>query len=54
MVRFIERLRDEKRFSGLDELIAQIQKDVEITREILTDRQVSIDVCKLGGAASHG
>jgi riboflavin kinase/FMN adenylyltransferase len=51
MVRFIDRLRDEKRFSGLDELIAQIQKDVEITREILTERQAPVTVCKAVGAA---
>ncbi|MGV8073352.1 MAG: bifunctional riboflavin kinase/FAD synthetase [Syntrophobacteraceae bacterium] len=34
-VRFIERLRDEKRFSGPEELKAQISKDVERAREIL-------------------
>jgi riboflavin kinase / FMN adenylyltransferase len=34
-VRFRERLRDEQRFSSVDELIAQIKKDVDMTREIL-------------------
>ena len=34
-VRFIERLRDEKSFSGAEELSIQIQKDVERAREIL-------------------
>jgi len=35
-VRFIDRLRDEKRFSGPDELIEQIRKDVSKAREILS------------------
>jgi riboflavin kinase / FMN adenylyltransferase len=34
-VDFLERLRDEKRFSGADELAAQIHKDVEKAKEIL-------------------
>ena len=34
-VRFIERLRDEKTFSGPEELSQQIQKDVDRAREIL-------------------
>ena len=34
-VRFIERLRDEKRFSGPEELANQIRKDVEQAKEIL-------------------
>jgi len=35
-VRFIERLRDEKAFSGIEELSHQIQKDVERSRTILS------------------
>jgi riboflavin kinase / FMN adenylyltransferase len=35
-VHFIERLRDEKRFSGPDELALQIRKDVERARIILS------------------
>ena len=42
LVRFVERLRDEVKFSGIEELIAQIQKDVERTREILTERSVAV------------
>jgi riboflavin kinase/FMN adenylyltransferase len=38
-VRFIERLRDEKTFSGPEELSKQIQKDVELAREILAERR---------------
>jgi riboflavin kinase/FMN adenylyltransferase len=34
-VRFIERLRDEKRFSGPEELASQIHRDVEKAKEIL-------------------
>jgi len=36
-VRFLERLRDEKRFSGPEELMAQIKRDVEMARQILED-----------------
>jgi riboflavin kinase/FMN adenylyltransferase len=35
VLRFIDRLRDELRFSGPDELIVQIQKDVEAAKKIL-------------------
>jgi riboflavin kinase/FMN adenylyltransferase len=38
-VRFIERLRDEKTFSGPEELSAQISKDVELAREVLSQRR---------------
>lgn len=37
-VRFLERLRDEKCFSGVEELIEQIKKDVATAREILAKR----------------
>lgn len=36
-VNFVERLRDEKRFAGVDELAAQIEHDVAAVREILRD-----------------
>lgn len=36
-VDFIARLREEKKFSGLDELSAQIKKDAETAREILRE-----------------
>jgi riboflavin kinase / FMN adenylyltransferase len=32
---FVERLRDEKRFSGVEELLAQIHKDIAKTRSLL-------------------
>jgi riboflavin kinase/FMN adenylyltransferase len=35
-VRFVDRLRDEKRFSGPQELADQIRKDVARAREILS------------------
>ncbi len=34
-VNFIERIRDEKKFSGIDELAAQISRDIETGRNIL-------------------
>lgn len=34
-VNFVERLRDEKRFASVDELVAQIEHDVAAVREIL-------------------
>jgi riboflavin kinase/FMN adenylyltransferase len=33
---FIERLRDEQKFSGVEELISQIQQDVAKGRELLS------------------
>lgn len=36
-VSFIKRLRDEKKFSSVNELIEQIQKDVLLTREFFND-----------------
>ncbi|MGO9021697.1 MAG: bifunctional riboflavin kinase/FAD synthetase [Syntrophobacteraceae bacterium] len=38
-VRFIDRLRDELRFSGPDELSAQIRKDVETAKKVLKCRE---------------
>ena len=38
-VRFIDRLRDEVRFSGVEELAQQIRKDVEKARQILATRE---------------
>jgi riboflavin kinase / FMN adenylyltransferase len=34
-VRFAERLRDEVRFGSVDDLIAQMERDVEETRVVL-------------------
>ena len=36
-VNFVERLRDEKRFANVDELVAQIKDDIAAVREILRD-----------------
>ncbi len=36
-VNFVERLRDEKRFASVDELVAQIEHDIAAVREILCD-----------------
>ena len=40
-VRFVERLRDEKTFSGPEELSQQIQKDVELAKEVLVRHRTS-------------
>ncbi len=37
-IRLIERLRDELRFSGPDELVAQIRKDIANAKKILADQ----------------
>jgi riboflavin kinase/FMN adenylyltransferase len=34
---FVARLREEKRFSGVDELLEQIQKDIQAARKLLAD-----------------
>ncbi len=49
-VQFVERLRDEKRFSGVEELKAQIQRDVDNARAILTAWETQ--GTRLGGTGS--
>ncbi|MFW6324604.1 MAG: bifunctional riboflavin kinase/FAD synthetase [Desulfovibrionales bacterium] len=41
-IHFVQRLRDEKKFSGLDELIAQIRKDIQLARTILDSSEARI------------
>lgn len=41
-IRFIDRLRDEKRFSGPAELAVQIQKDIQTARQILAAREINL------------
>lgn len=36
-MRFIERIRAERRFDGVDDLVAQIQRDIEVARGMLGD-----------------
>ena len=38
-VHLVERLRDEQKFSGVDELRAQIQRDIEVARAVTRDRK---------------
>lgn len=38
-VEFWERLRDEKRFDSVDELIAQMGRDVEVTKALVAERE---------------
>ncbi|MBT5031550.1 MAG: bifunctional riboflavin kinase/FAD synthetase [Proteobacteria bacterium] len=39
-VRFVERLRDEQKFDGLDQLVAQIGRDVVQARELFKQREI--------------
>ena len=41
-VEFFKRLRDERKFSSIDELVAQIATDIKTAREYFTD----IDLAK--------
>lgn len=43
-VHFVQRIRDEKKFSGLDELKDRITKDVELGRQILSQPEAAIKV----------
>lgn len=36
-MRFVERIREERRFHGVDDLVAQIQRDIEVARGMLVD-----------------
>ena len=36
-VQFVEKIRDQRRFNGSDELAAQLQRDVETARTMLAD-----------------
>lgn len=37
-VAFVEKVRDEKKFSGIEELRGQISRDVEVAREVMRER----------------
>lgn len=41
-VHFVQRIRDEKKFNGIDELKARITRDVEIGRQILAEPEAAI------------
>jgi riboflavin kinase/FMN adenylyltransferase len=40
-VRFHERIRDERKFSGVEELRAQIARDIETARKLFSERAVA-------------
>jgi riboflavin kinase/FMN adenylyltransferase len=44
-VNFIKRIRDEKKFAGVDELGAQIRRDIETARRILSELQTERPSC---------
>jgi riboflavin kinase/FMN adenylyltransferase len=39
---FVHRLRDERKFSGLDDLMTQIRSDVELGRQILDSQEAGL------------
>lgn len=45
-VHFVQRIRDEKKFSGIDELKDRISKDVELGRQILSQPEAAIKVTR--------
>lgn len=45
-VHFVQRIRDEKKFSGIDELKARILKDADLGRQILSQPEAEIKVTR--------
>ncbi|QGY40482.1 bifunctional riboflavin kinase/FAD synthetase [Pseudodesulfovibrio cashew] len=45
-VHFVQRIRDERKFSGIDELKGRIRKDVELGRQILSQPEAAIKVTR--------
>jgi riboflavin kinase/FMN adenylyltransferase len=45
-VHFVQRIRDERKFSGIDELKARIAKDVELGRQILSQPEAEIKLTR--------
>ncbi|MDC0335642.1 bifunctional riboflavin kinase/FAD synthetase [Pseudodesulfovibrio sp.] len=45
-VHFVQRIRDEKKFSGIDELKERIGKDIELGRQILSQAEAEIKVTR--------
>jgi riboflavin kinase/FMN adenylyltransferase len=43
-LKFIQRIRPEKKFSGAEELMVQIKQDIQFTREVLTDEPKPTDL----------
>ena len=41
-VHFVKRLRDEKKFSGIEELMSQIKEDIGLAKEILSQEEASV------------
>ncbi len=46
-VHFVQRIRDEKKFSGIDELKDRIAKDIELGRQILAQPEAEIRLTKV-------
>ena len=45
-VHFVQRIRDEKKFSGIDELKARIAKDIDLGRQILAQPEAEIQLTR--------
>lgn len=45
-VHFVQRIRDEKKFNGIDELKDRISKDIELGRQILSQPEAEIQLTK--------
>jgi len=53
-VHFVQRIRDERKFNGIDELKDRISKDVELGRQILSQPEAAIMVTRPDFAAIPG
>lgn len=53
-VHFVQRIRDEKKFSGIDELKDRISKDIELGRQILNQPEAEIKLTKATFATDKG
>lgn len=49
-VYFVQRLRSEKKFNGLDELVSQINQDVDLARQILAAPESKLQVARFQDA----
>ena len=55
-IHFVQRIRDEKKFSGIDELKERIGKDIELGRQILAepDAEIKVTLADVESPATDG
>jgi SHS2 domain-containing protein len=53
VVEFVARLRDERRFEDVDDLVAQIERDSQAARRILAEEGTEAGSSAVSGAAGH-